>query len=119
RDYEVADGAIHVVHGSGLGLLADCDDSAFAQPKPLDQLEPGVRERVEAGELLIVSKSNRLSPVHRRARMDYVGVRRVAPDGTTTGEARMLGLFTSKAYAEPASATPLLNRKLRAVLAAE
>ena len=29
------------------------------------------------GELLLVSKTNRLSPVHRRARMDYVGVRRV------------------------------------------
>jgi RNA polymerase sigma factor (sigma-70 family) len=33
-----------------------------------------------------------------------------------TGEARMLGLFTSKAYAEPASQTPLLNRKLRQIL---
>ena len=28
----------------------------------------------------------------------------------------MLGLFTSKAYAEPASQTPLLNRKLRQIL---
>src|SRR3954463_10360187 len=119
RDYDVDDGAIRVVHGSGLGLLADCDDSAFARPKPLAELEPALRERVEGGDLLIVSKSNRLAPVHRRVRMDYVGVRRVAPDGTTTGETRMLGLFPAKAYAEPASATPLLNRKLRAVLAAE
>src|SRR5919199_1346623 len=119
RDYEIADGAIRVVDGSGLGLLADCGDSAYARPKPLDELEPALRERIEGGDLLIVSKSNRLSPVHRRVRMDYVGVRRVSPDGTTTGEARMLGLFTTKAYAEPASATPLLNRKLRAVLAAE
>src|ERR687886_151574 len=119
RDYEIADGAIRVVDGSGLGLLAECGDSAYARPKPLDELEPALRERIEGGDLLIVSKSNRLSPVHRRVRMDYVGVRRVSPDGTTTGEARMLGLFTTKAYAEPASATPLLNRKLRAVLAAE
>ena len=28
----------------------------------------------------------------------------------------MLGLFTTKAYAEPASQTPLLNRKLRQIL---
>ena len=48
--------------------------------------------------------------------MDYVGVRKVSPDGRVTGEARMLGLFTSKAYAEPASQTPLLNRKLRQIL---
>ena len=53
------------------------------------------------------------SPVHRRARMDYVGVRRVSADGEIVGEARMLGLFTTKAYAEPASETPLLHRKLQ------
>ena len=48
--------------------------------------------------------------------MDYVGVRKVSHDGRVTGEARMLGLFTTKAYAEPASQTPLLNRKLRQIL---
>jgi glutamate dehydrogenase len=119
RDYEIAGDAIRVVDGSGLGLLADCDDSAYADPVPLETLDPSLRERIVDGDLLIVSKSNRLSPVHRRARMDYVGVRRIGPDGETTGESRMLGLFTTKAYAEPASQTPLLHRKLRAILAAE
>ena len=51
--------------------------------------------------------------------MDYVGVRRVTPDGEIAGEARLLGLFTTKAYAEPASETPVLHRKLRRVLEAE
>ena len=31
----------------------------------------------------------------------------------------MIGLFTTKAYAEPASESPLLHRKLQRVLAAE
>jgi glutamate dehydrogenase len=119
RDYEVADDTIRVVHGSGLGLLADCDASQYAKPVRLDSLEPALRERIEHGDLLIVSKSNRLSPVHRRVRMDYIGVRKIAPDGSTAGEARVLGLFTTKAYAEPASQSPLLGRKLRAMLAAE
>jgi glutamate dehydrogenase len=119
REYEIADGRIRVVDRSGLGLLAECEDSAFARPVALESLEPALRERIVSGELLIVSKSNRLSPVHRRARMDYVGVRRVGPDGASAGESRMLGLFTSKAYAEPASQTPLLHRKLRAILSAE
>src|SRR5689334_8601148 len=35
------------------------------------------------------------------------------------GEARLLGLFTSRAYSEPASATPLLHRKLERILEAE
>ena len=102
--------------GSGLGILADEASSAYARPRPLADLPDDVRERALEGDLLIVTKTNRLSPVHRRARMDYVGVRKIAPDGSVAGEARMIGLFTSKAYVEPASQTPLLNRKLRQIL---
>jgi glutamate dehydrogenase len=116
REYKIADDAISVVPGSGLGILADESTSTYAQPRPLSELPVRVRERALEGDLLIVSKTNRLSPVHRRVRMDYVGVRRIAHDGRVAGEARMLGLFTSKAYAEPASQTPLLNRKLRQIL---
>ena len=116
REYRIDDETIAVVPGSGLGILADEASSAFARPQPLAELPDEVRERALEGDLLIVSKTNRLSTVHRRARMDYVGVRKIAPDGRITGEARMLGLFTTKAYAEPASQTPLLNRKLRQIL---
>jgi glutamate dehydrogenase len=116
REYKIADDMIGVVPGSGLGVLADEGSSAFARPRPLSELPDDLRERVLEGDLLIVSKTNRLSTVHRRARMDYVGVRKISHDGRVTGEARMLGLFTTKAYAEPASQTPLLNRKLRQIL---
>jgi glutamate dehydrogenase len=119
REYEIADGALAVRHGSGLGLLEDTSDSAFAEPVAIDALDPLLRERAESTELLVVSKSNRLSPVHKRTRMDYVGVRRLHEDGSSAGESRMLGLFTTKAYSEPASQTPLLEAKLRAILATE
>jgi glutamate dehydrogenase len=119
RDYELVDGALRVVVGSGLGLLDDETRSAFAKPVPADSLDPRLRERALGGDLLLVSKTNRLSPVHRRARMDYIGIRRVDGGGDVVGEARMLGLFTTKAYAEPASESPLLHRKLQRVLAAE
>ena len=116
REYKIDDESIAVVPGSGLGILADEDSSKFARPQPIASLPPDMRERALEGDLLIVSKTNRLSTVHRRVRMDYVGVRKVSADGRITGEARMLGLFTTKAYAEPASQTPLLNRKLRQIL---
>ena len=116
RDYRIAEDTISVVPGSGLGILADEASSAFARPQPLASVPDGVRERALEGDLLIVSKTNRLSPVHRRVRMDYIGVRRVSAEGRIVGEARMLGLFTTKAYAQPASQTPLLNRKLRQIL---
>src|ERR671930_1983126 len=119
RDYELVDGALQVVAGSGLGLLEDEARSAYAKPVPVDALDERLRERAFGGGLLLVSKTNRLSPVHRRARMDYVGIRRVAPGGDVVGEARMIGLLTTKAYTEPASDSPLLHRKLEDVLAAE
>jgi glutamate dehydrogenase len=119
RDYELRDGALQVVAGSGLGLLDEESRSAFAKPVPVDTLERGLRERAFGGDLLLVSKTNRLSPVHRRARMDYVGIRRVAGDGEVVGESRLIGLFTTKAYAEPASDTPVLHRKLHQILASE
>ena len=51
--------------------------------------------------------------------MDYVGVRRVTPEGEIAGEARLLGLFTTKAYSRAGLRDPVLHRKLRRVLEAE
>ena len=119
REYRIREGAISVVPDSGLGILSGTGESTYAKPQPIESLPPGVRERAVEGDLLIVSKTNRLSRVHRRVRMDYIGVRRISAAGEIVGEARMLGLFTTKAYAEPASQTPLLHRKLRQILRSE
>src|SRR4051794_5672541 len=119
REYELKNDAYRVIPGSGLGILADEERSAFAAPVPLASLPEPLQKTALHGELLIVDKANARSPVHRPVRMDYVGVRRVTPDGETAGESRLLGLFTTKAYAEPASETPVLHRKLRRVLEAE
>ncbi len=123
REYDLVDTdrgrALAVVPGSGLGILSKPGWSSYERPVPLRSIEPGLRARIEGGELLIYSKTNRSSTVHRRARMDYIGVRKVSSDGRVVGEARLVGLFTSKAYSEPASRTPVLHRKLKRILEAE
>jgi glutamate dehydrogenase len=119
REYDWSDGTIRIVPGSGLGLLHDPEDSAFADGVPLADLPPAVRERATTGDLLLVTKTNAISPVHRHERMDYIGVRHVSREGEIIGESRLLGLFTSKAFAERASDTPLLHRKLRQALDSE
>ena len=119
REYDWTDGTIRIVEGSGIGLLRDPGESAYAEGVPLADLPPEVRERATTGDLLLVAKTNAMSPVHRHERMDYVGVRRVSRTGEIVGESRLLGLFTSKAFAERASETPLLHRKLRQALDAE
>ena len=118
REYDFTEEGISLVHGSGLGILADEEKSAFGKPGGVsfDELPSYVRRSALDGDLLLVDKSNAPAPVHRRERMDYIGVRRVDHEGRIIGMSRLIGLFTTKAYAEPASETPLLGRKLRQCL---
>ena len=82
-------------------------------------MRPEIAARYQEGDLLIITKTNRLSTVHRRVRLDYIGVRIIGPSGATLGEARLVGLFTSKAFMEPASHVPILRRKLADIVANE
>jgi glutamate dehydrogenase len=111
--------SVSVVEGSGLGILMAGDDSRFAAPTPLSGLSERRRKRWEAGELIVITKTNTPSRVHRRAKMDYVGVRNVDHDGSIIGEVRLIGLFTSKAYMAPAEGIPILRRRLGQILATE
>jgi glutamate dehydrogenase len=119
REYAVDATTVSIVPGSGLGILGDETGSHYAAPQPLAAIDERLRARIVDGDLLLVSKTNRRASVHRQVRMDYVGVKRVAADGTIVGELRLLGLFTSKAYMEPASRVPILRRKLRQIISAE
>jgi glutamate dehydrogenase len=119
RTYEVVDQGeptLRVAPGSGLGILRREDRSAYARGVPLSQLSKSLRRRLLAGPLLIISKTNAESTVHRRARMDYIGIKKLDGNGEMVGEWRFLGLFTSKAYAEHAETIPILRRKLERIL---
>lgn len=102
--------------GSGLGVLRDEGASSFASPRPIAQLPERQRKALEEGPVLIISKTNSISTVHRRARMDYIGVKRLDEDGRVMGERRFIGLFTSGAYSEKADRIPILRKKLDRIL---
>jgi glutamate dehydrogenase len=76
-----------------------------------------MRRQLDLSEPVTVAKANARSRVHRRAYMDYVGVKRYGPDGKATGETRFVGLFTSEAYDQLATETPLIRRKVANVMA--
>ena len=123
REYDVVDvngePALVADPESGLGILSDVRESKLSSPVPIANLSDDLQQRYREGFLVVVAKTNRPSTVHRPARMDYVGVRTIGPDGSVVGEARLLGLFTSHALmAEPAS-IPILSGKLARVLEAE
>ena len=64
-----------------------------------------------------MTKSIARSLVHRRAHMDYVGVKIFDAEGRFSGEHRFVGLFTSSAYSLSARETPLVRKKCAAVMA--
>ncbi len=101
---------------TGLGLLSRSQNGNGSDRVPLSELPEDLRERYLGGDLLVITKTNRHSTVHRDARMDYVGMREIDADGKMVAELRLIGLFTSKAYIQPAREIPVLRRKLQQVL---
>jgi glutamate dehydrogenase len=102
--------------GTGLGLLRP---APAALDRRLDTLIPAaLRPLARQRSLLVLTKSSAVSPVHRPAQMDYVGVRRFDARGRLRGEWRFLGLYTSSAYQTRPQDIPLLRRKVGQVLAA-
>ena len=55
---------------------------------------------------LIITKADVRATVHRRAAMDYVGVKLFDAQGELTGELSIVGLFTSSAYTQNPSRHP-------------
>jgi glutamate dehydrogenase len=119
RGYTVArkGDALETVAGPGLGLLRDPDMRILRRGSQLLDFTPEILAFLREPKLLIVTKSDFRSRVHRRVHMDYVGVKRFDPDGTLIGEFRIGGLFTSTAYTQSTRTIPYLRRKIDAVLA--
>ena len=101
--------------GRGLGILSDPDVRVLRLGKDSVTTTPEILEFLEGPDFLIVTKANVKSVVHRRAYMDYVGIKRFGPDGEVTGELRIVGLFTATAYTHSVRDIPLLQAKAQRV----
>ena len=93
--------------GSGLGLLRNGHQ---------DILPTGAVKHL-ADELVIVTKANNRSHIHRPAYMDFIGINRYNAKGKLLGQYCILGLFTSAAYNKNVHEIPLLRDKVSRVLA--
>jgi glutamate dehydrogenase len=119
REYTIEGDSIAVSHDAGLGILGNDERSRFSAPVSLATIDAELRERLMGENLLVVSKTNRFSTVHRHTKMEDVTVQRIDESGAVVGHLRVVGLFTRKAYMAPASRIPILSRKLRQIAAAE
>jgi glutamate dehydrogenase len=98
------------VEETGLGVLRKKPQRAFTK------LKPRAVELARAPHLLVVTKANSRSTVHRPAYLDYIGIRKFDEHGEVVGEQRFLGLFTHYAYRESPLQIPMLRGKVKRVL---
>ncbi len=114
RAYDLLpDDTLRPVPGTGLGLLRGAPDvpSASFARLPLE-----IRAKARERTLLVLTKTNRRSTVHRPTFLDYVGVKRYDAAGNVIGEHRFLGLYTSGAYTSRPTQVPVLRRKVAQVI---
>ncbi|QFG24044.1 NAD-glutamate dehydrogenase [Actinomadura sp. WMMB 499] len=114
RDYTlVEDGtALRPEPGTGLGILRD----DTRESRSFAALPPEVREKATEKRLLVLTKANSRSTVHRPLYLDYIGVKKFDASGEVVGERRFLGLFTHVAYSESIAHVPVLKSKRDEVL---
>jgi glutamate dehydrogenase len=124
RDYrlEPEDGEFRLnpLDITGLGTLADAAEPVLrraSEPRTHQSriLSREVLDFLNEPEALIITKTSRISLVHRRVHMDYVGVKTFDAAGAFTGDHRFVGLFTSGAYSLNPRQIPLLRQKIAAV----
>ncbi|HZL05663.1 MAG TPA: NAD-glutamate dehydrogenase, partial [Coriobacteriia bacterium] len=105
---------LSAVPGTGLGILRYDQQ----QSGSFSRMSAAARALAREPRLLIITKANSRATVHRSKYLDYVGVKVFDANGEVTGERRFLGLFTSTAYTESVLRVPIIDTKVRNVIAA-
>ncbi|MET9519261.1 NAD-glutamate dehydrogenase [Streptomyces sp. NPDC002994] len=121
REYELTpDDALSAVPGTGLGILRSDPHHSGNEDHPVSpsfsRLPADVRAKAREHKLLVLTKANSRSTVHRPSYLDYVGVKKFDAEGNVVGERRFLGLFSSAAYTESVRRVPVVRRKVEEVL---
>ena len=118
RSYDLVqqDGAdmLRPVPGTGLGILRQGQTKTASGS--FAKLPPEARRLAREPHILVLTKANSHSTVHRPSYLDYIGVKRFDEQGEVVGERRFLGLYTSAAYNRNPRDIPVLRRKVAKVL---
>jgi glutamate dehydrogenase len=98
---------------SGLGLLREgsrwAAEDLIAPQAELDKYADSPR-------LVVVTKANLRSTIHREGLLDVVSVKRYEAGGALAGTVRFVGLFSSEVYIDRPRHIPLIRRKAEYVM---
>ncbi len=99
---------------TGLGILREIRDTSVDRGNR--PLSAEFKTFAQRKDLIIITKANSRSLIHRRVPMDRIGIKRYDDQGNLIGEDRFLGLFTSAAYNRSVRDIPMLRLKAKRTL---
>jgi glutamate dehydrogenase len=100
--------------GSGLGILRETRTESMERGAA--PLTKEFSDYARRKDLLIITKANSRSRIHRSVPMDRIGIKRYDTAGNLIGEDRFLGLFTTAAYIRSVYDIPMLRLKASRVM---
>ncbi len=106
---------LSIVAGSGLGVLREPKLGGVSAS--FNDLPESIRKLAREPKLLMLTKANTRSTVHRPGYLDYIGIKQFDEAGNVTGEKRFVGLYTSSAYHANPDQVPMLREKVAQVIA--
>ena len=114
REYLLSESGefLDAIPGTGLGIMRADRPAERAQVPLSAEIQRLAREP----HVLVLTKANSRSTVHRTTYLDYVGVKMFDDSGRVVGERRFLGLYTSTAYNQSVDSIPLVRRKVQRLL---
>ncbi|EKE87028.1 NAD-glutamate dehydrogenase [Idiomarina xiamenensis] len=109
------DHVIRQVPDTSLGLLRN---SVSDKGRLVSTLPEEARDITFDNQLLLLTKTNSKSRVHRPAYSDYIGIKRFDKNGKVIGEERFIGLYSSSFYNNSARDIPMVGAKIRRIMEA-
>src|SRR5580692_10404114 len=105
--------ALLPVVATGLGILRRGHRPSAKSNRSLAR---DIRRQSRSRDIVLVTKANLVSTVHRSGHLDYVGIKHFDAKGRLIGEKRFLGLWTSSAYNSNPREIPVLRHKVAQVV---
>ncbi|WP_455478862.1 NAD-glutamate dehydrogenase [Bartonella sp. B10] len=104
-----------VASGIKLGILTDASIRIIGDAR-VEEPPQEILSFMESDNLLIVTKANSRSKIHRPVWLDYIGLKIFNKENQLCGELRIVGLFTSSAYTHSILQIPFLKEKAKTII---
>jgi len=99
--------------GKGLGIFSNKNRVRSVK---LSAFSESARNEATKPFVIILTKGNSESRIHRPAYTDYIGIKKFDDNGNVIGEHRFTGLYTSAVYNQTIETIPLIREKVERIL---